>query len=91
MTTDSDLVRVVQEMRALEGSFIDSPTLGLHLSADDQAEFERLAAEAKTMLDSEIGFINGFSFGLFRAINSGSGNLYGGPSLALMKDARVIA
>ncbi|MCH2222980.1 MAG: hypothetical protein MK097_22065, partial [Dechloromonas sp.] len=89
MTTDKDLAQVIQEMQALEGRFIDSRTLGLHLSADDEAEFKRLAVEAKAMLSSELGPLNDFSSNLFHSINSGSGGYLGGPSLAAVKSARA--
>jgi hypothetical protein len=90
MSTDVELLKIAEAMEALEGRFVDSRALGLHLSAADEAEFKRLAIEAKSMLDSELGRLNDFSSNLFHAINSGSGGFLGGPSLAAVKNARAI-
>jgi hypothetical protein len=90
MSTDIDLLKITESMQALEGRFVDSHSLGLHLSAEDEAKFKRLAIEAKSMLDSELGHLNDFSTNLFHAINSGSGGFLGGPSLASVKSARAI-
>jgi hypothetical protein len=90
MSTDVDLLKVAASMQTLEARFIESRSLGLHLSAEDEAEFKRLAVEAKAMLDSELGYLNDFSSNLFHAINSGSGGFLGGPSLASVKGARAI-
>lgn len=90
MASDIDLLKIVESMEALEGRFVDSRALGLHLSAGDEAEFKRLAVEAKAMLDSELGRLNDFSSNLFHAINSGSGGFLGGPSIASVKSARAI-
>ena len=90
MTTDKDLMKVIEEMQTLEGRFKESKSLGFYLSADDEAEFKRLAIEAKTMLSSELGALNEFSTNLFQAINAGSGGYFGGPSLAAVKNARAI-
>ncbi len=90
MATDNDLAHVIEELQALEGRFIDSQALGPHLSADDEAEFKRLAVEAKAMLNSELGPLNEFSSNLFHAINLGSGGYLGGPSLAAVKNARAL-
>lgn len=90
MSTDVELLKIAEAMQALEGRFVASRPLGLHLRADDEADFKRLAVEAKAMLDSELGHLNDFSSNLFHAINSGSGGLLGGPSLASVKSARAI-
>ena len=90
MTTDKDLAHVIQSMQALEGRFINSQSLGLHMSADDEAEFKRLAIEAKAMINSELGPLNEFSTNLFHAINAGTGGYLGAPSLAAVKSARAI-
>lgn len=90
MTTDKDLAQIVLEMQKLEGRFVPSKTLGLYMSAEDEAEFKRLAVEAKAMLSSELGPLNDFSSNLFQAINAGSGGYFGGPSLATVKSARAI-
>ena len=90
MSTDTDLLKIAELMQAIEGRFVNSRSLGLHLSAEDEAEFKRLAIEAKSILDSELGLLNDFSSNLFHAINSGSGGIFGGPSLASVKSARAI-
>lgn len=90
MAADSDLAKIAQSMKDLESRFVDSRQLGLHLRAEDEAEFKRLAVEAKSILDVELGRLNDFSTNLFHAINSGSGSFLGGPSLASVKSARAI-
>lgn len=90
MAADSDLAKIAQSMKDLEPRFVDSRQLGLHLRAEDEAEFKRLAVEAKSILDVELGRLNDFSTNLFHAINSGSGGFLGGPSLASVKSARAI-
>lgn len=90
MAADLDLAKIVQSMKDLESQFVESRQLGLHLRAEDEAEFKRLAVEAKSILDSELGRLNDFSTNLFHAINSGSGGFLGGPSLASVKSARAI-
>lgn len=83
-------MQVIEEMQTLEGRFKESKSLGFYLSTDDEAEFKRLAIEAKAMLSSELGALNEFSTNLFQAINAGSGGYFGGPSLAAVKNARAI-
>ncbi len=90
MAADLDLAKIAQSMKDLESQFVESRQLGLHLRAEDEAEFKRLAVEAKSILDSELGRLNDFSTNLFHAINSGSGGFLGGPSLASVKSARAI-
>ena len=90
MAADTDLLNIAQSMKDLESRFVDSQQLGLHLRSEDEAEFKRLALEAKSILDGELGHLNDFSTNLFHAINSGSGGFLGGPSLASVKGARAI-
>jgi len=90
MAADLDLVKIALSMKDLESRFVDSRQLGLHLQAEDEAEFKRLALEAKSILDGELGHLNDFSTNLIHAINSGSGGFLGGPSLASVKGARAI-
>jgi len=90
MTPDIDLLKIAESMHVLEGRFVDSPSLGLYLTAEDEAEFKRLAIEAKSMLDTELGPLNDFSSNLLNSINSGSSGFLGGPSLAAVKSARAI-
>lgn len=90
MSTEADLVQIAQSMQAIESRFISSESLGLYLNADDEAEFKRLAVEAKALLDSELGRANDFSSNLFHAINCGAGGFLGGPSRAAVKAARAV-
>ena len=89
MAVDKDLERLIESLKNLESRFINSQSLGLHLSTDDEATFRRLAIEAKAMLSAELGVLNEFSFNLFPVINNYSGG-YPGPSLASVKSARAI-
>lgn len=77
-------------MQALERKFVESRSLGLHLQAEDEAEFKRLAIEAKSLLDHELGRLNDFSTNLLLSINQGSSGFSGGPSLATVKSARAV-
>ena len=67
-----------------------SSKLGAYLSADDEANFKRLAIEAKALLDHELGRLNDFSSNLLSSINQGSGGYLGGPSPAAVKAARAV-
>jgi hypothetical protein len=90
MSTDLELTKIANAMQTLEGKFVDSRALGLHLDADGEAEFKRLAIEAKGLLDHELGRANDFSSNLIYAINQGAGGYLGGPSLAAVKAARSV-
>lgn len=90
MAADLDLAKIALSIKDLESRFVGSGQLGLHLCAEDEAEFKRLAVEAKSILDSELGRLNDFSTNLFHAINSGASGFLGGPSLASVKSARAI-
>ena len=90
MSTDIDLLKIAESMQALERRFMDSPSLGLHLTEEDEAEFKRLSIEAKSMLDSEFSRLNDFSSNLLSAINSGAGSPWGRPTPASVKSARAI-
>jgi len=90
MPSDTDLLKLTKDIHSLEGRFVNSSALGLHLRADDEAEFKRLVVEAKAILDSELGRLNDFSSNLIHAINSNSGGFLGGPSLAAVKSARAV-
>ena len=80
MTSESDLISIAQEMVKLEGRFVKSQSSGLFLHADDEAAFKRLAIEAKSIIDAELGYANDFSMNLIHSINLGSGGFFGGPS-----------
>jgi len=90
MSTDADLIQIASAMQALEPKFIQSQSLGAHLNADDEAEFKRLAIEAKAMLDHELGRLNDFSTNLLFTINQGAAGYLGGLSLASVKSARAV-
>lgn len=90
MSADSDLEMIALQMESLESRFVDSRQLGLHLSTEDEAEFWRLAIEAKSILSDALGPVNDFSTNIGFAVSSGSGGLLGGPSLASVKTTRAI-
>lgn len=90
MTTDAALADITLAIEALEPKFIRSGNLGMHLSVEDAAEFKRLALEAKTLLDHELGRLNDFSTNLLWTINQSSGGFLGGPSLVAVKEARAL-
>jgi hypothetical protein len=90
MAIDKELTQVIESLENLETRFIDSKSLGLHLSVDDGAKFKRLAIEAKSMLSSELGALNDFSSTLFSTINNYSGGYLDSPSLASVKNAREL-
>jgi hypothetical protein len=90
MAVDKDLEKLIESLKILEGCFINSQSLGLHLSTEDEATFRRLAIEAKSMISAELGALNDFSSNLFPAINNYSGGFLGGPSLASVQSARAL-
>lgn len=90
MSSDTDLTKIADAMRALEQKFVKSASLGWYLSADDEAEFKRLAIEAKMILDHELGLLNSISTNLLLTINQGSGGYLGGPSLSTVKSSRAL-
>jgi hypothetical protein len=90
MSTEQELLNIALEIGTLEGRFIESGQLGLHLQADDEAEFKRLTVEAKSILDTELGGLNDFSMNIIHSINSGSGGFLGGPSLASVKEVHAL-
>lgn len=90
MSSDTELQKIATSMQALESRFVSSGSLGFQLRAEDEAEFKRLAVEAKSILDAELGFLNDFSSNLTNAINSGSGGFLGHLSLAKVKTARAV-
>ena len=77
-------------MGSLQERFLQSRQLGLHLSSDDVATFKRLAVEAKSILDHELGLANDFSLNLVSSINSASSVFSNGPSLLAVKSAREL-
>lgn len=90
MSTDLDLQEIAAAMRELESKFVSSTSLGTYLKSEDEAEFKRLAIEAKAMLDHELGRLNDFSTNLLLTINQGSGGYFGGPSLSTVRSSRAV-
>ena len=90
MSSDLDLTNIADSLRLLEAKFVKSPSLGMYLRSDDEAEFKRLVIEAKSMLEYELGPLNDFSRNLFLTLNQGSGGYLGGPSLSALKSSRAI-
>jgi hypothetical protein len=63
MSTEAHLSQIVQEMAALESRCVPG-RFGPHLESEDAADLKRLAAEAKSIIDAELGLLNNFSTGL---------------------------
>lgn len=90
MGSEADLIALADQIEALESRFVHSGSSGYFLKAEDQAEFKRIAVEAKAILDAELGRANDFSMNLIQSINAGSGGFLGGPSMAAVKEARQV-
>lgn len=90
MGSEADLTALAAEIEALEKRFVHSSRSGYFLKTEDQAEFKRIAVEAKAILDAELGLVNDFSRNLIGTINAGSGGFLGGPSMAAVKETRQI-
>ena len=71
MAADQHLVEIAREFEALEAGL--SYSAGEFLNADDAANYQRLAVEAKSILDTELGLLNNFSSGLLMAANGVTG------------------
>lgn len=63
---------------------------GLILPTEHSATFKALAIEAKSIIDGELGHANDYSLNLIHAVNSGAGDLVGGPSYASVQEASEI-
>lgn len=81
MPAERELAAIVLELTALENQFSNTPA-GPRLSMDGEADFKRLASEAKSLLDSALGYVNDFSFNLMPR------SFFGGISPAVVKTAR---
>lgn len=90
MSAEQELLDIADAMKEVEGRFQESRQLGMYLQSEDEATFKRLAVEAKSILDAELGHLNDFSMNLIHAINSGSGGFLGGPSKAAVQEARML-
>ena len=63
MSADTHLTQIVQDMVALERHCV-SGRFGPRLEGEHAADHKRLAAEAKSIIDAELGHLNDFSVGL---------------------------
>ncbi len=81
MSAIDELSQIVASMREIEGRFQKSRQMGDFLVSEDEAEFRRLAVEAKAIADAELGRLNDFSMQLLHPISSPSG-AFGGLSRA---------
>jgi hypothetical protein len=75
MAADQPLLEIAREFEALEAGL--SYSAGEFLNADDAANYQRLAVEAKSILDTELGLLNNFSSSLLMAAN-GPGTISSG-------------
>ena len=60
MAAEDHLLQISREMEALENRCV-STHLGMRLEGEDAANHKRLAVEAKSILDTELGGLNNFS------------------------------
>ena len=79
MSTEDYLLKIAHEIAALEDRFVSSHQLGLYLKTEDAADYKRLAVEAKSILDAELGLLNNFSTNLLFPMNSGAAPLLVAP------------
>jgi len=86
-----ELLAIANEMTALLDQFVEGDSMtGRFLPTEHEATFKRLAIEAQSILDDELGQRNAFGANLVHAINSGSGGFIGGPSYAAVSEAAEI-
>lgn len=87
----SDLLGIVEEIEGLLPKFVDSRPLGLYLGSRDQAEYQRLTLEAKSIIDATLGIINSFSLTLSTTVATDDAGMAGGPTYAgVAKSAGII-
>ena len=84
---DTELITFIDALKALETRFAETPVLGLRLDADDQAEYQQLAMEARSVLSAELGQLNDFSTQLMFEGRNSSGI---GPSVSDLKSTRAV-
>lgn len=82
-----DISTIAGEMSALLPRFQKSSSYGSFLGTEDQAVFKRLAIEAKSILDVDMGDANDFSINLISSINANSGGFLGGPSYVAVSES----
>jgi hypothetical protein len=90
VSAEVHLLDIAHEIEVLEDRFVSSAQLGLYLKTEDAADYKRLAIEAKSLLDAELGALNNFSTNLLLAANSGGGGFAGGPSKASVVEVRKL-
>lgn len=86
MNAEDELQSIADEISILLDRFVHSDN-ALYLRSEDQAEFKRLAVEAKALLDDALGPANDFVGNFVHAINAGSGGFFGGPSYVAVSEA----
>jgi hypothetical protein len=87
VAAEKHLSAIVTEYEGLEAQL--SYSAGDYLGADDAAEYQRLAVEAKALLDSELGSLNDFSSGLLLAANGVIGPL-GTPKNSVVRMKKIV-
>ena len=87
-----ELTTIADDMAGLLPMFRDGGNLsGLILPTEHAATFKALAIEAKTILNHELGYANGFSTGITNAVITGTGHFTGGgPSYASVEEVSKI-
>ncbi|MEO8331430.1 MAG: hypothetical protein ABI479_03290 [Gallionella sp.] len=90
MAAVDHLLEITREIEVLEGCFVTTRQLGLHLKSEDAADYKRLAIEARTILDTELGALNNFSHNILLATSTGVGGFTGGPSRASVVEVRKV-
>ncbi len=84
---EDELLDACEELDALKERFVDGGNLtGLFLQTDDQAIFERLFLEAKTLVDEGLGDSNEYSRKLMAVYGEDAGRGMGGPSYACVTE-----
>ncbi len=76
---EDDLLNIIDELEFLNTQFIKD-SMGNFLGSENQAYFERLFLEAKTLIGEHLGRPNDYSNSLMNSYNEGVGGFMGGPS-----------
>ena len=90
-TITDDLTELVTQFEALKERFVEGGSMtGLFLRTEDQAAFEGLFLQAKSLTDEALGDPNDYSLKLVAAYNEGVGGFAGGPSFSLVTQVAEI-
>lgn len=89
-STEEEMTGIAEQLEGLLPQFVKSQSFGLFLETRQQATFQRLVLEAKTILDEEFKPFNTFSMALVKTVNSSSGGMVGGPSYAGVSETAEI-